>query len=74
MPTTVETFPWFVVAILSAHLTRNVDAVVLAAGWTYLVARLLYLPAYVIEIPFARSLIWAVATGAILFIVFRLLI
>jgi len=37
-----------------------------AAAITYLVARILYVPAYVSGIPFVRSAIWAVGFGATL--------
>lgn len=37
-----------------------------AAAWTYLAARVLYVPAYVSGIPFLRSAIWAVGFGATL--------
>lgn len=63
-----ETLPWFAVAMFAAHLGGKVDASVIAAGWTYLAARVVYLPVYVFGIPYLRSAVWSVATGAILFI------
>ena len=69
-----ETLPWFIGAVLAVHLAGKADATALLAGWTYLGARVLYLPAYVAGIPWLRSIIWGVATTAIFVIVFRALI
>ena len=68
------TLPWFAIAIIAAHLAQKVDAVSIGAGWVYLAARLLYVPAYAAHVPFARSLLWSVATFAILTIVVRTLL
>lgn len=69
----LETLPWFAIAVIVAHLGQRIDDVVITCGWVYLVARVLYLPIYVIDIPYTRSAVWAVATGAILTIVIRTL-
>ncbi|MEL6747590.1 MAG: MAPEG family protein, partial [Pseudomonadota bacterium] len=62
----VETLPWFAATFIVAHLAMPGDGFVVACGWVYLAARVLYLPAYVTNFPFVRSSVWAVATGAIL--------
>ena len=69
----LETLPWFAIAVIVAHLAQKVDDTTIMAGWVYLAARALYLPAYIIAIPYTRSLIWVVATFAILAIVIRTL-
>jgi len=69
----LETLPWFAIAVIAAHLAERVDSTTIVAGWVYLGARVIYLPAYVVDIPYLRSLIWMVATFAILTIVFRTL-
>ncbi len=66
-----ETLPWFIGVVVVAHLSNQVDAVVIAAGWIYLIARLIYVPVYVIHIGLLRSAVWAVATGAIMVILFK---
>ena len=43
----------------STELTRN-------AAWAYLIARILYVPAYASGVPYLRSLIWAVGFAATL--------
>ena len=67
----IETVPWFIGAMLAVHLAGRVDEVTILAGWTYLGARVLYLPAYVSGLPWLRSIIWGIATTAIFVIVFR---
>ena len=69
----IETLPWFIGAVLVVHLAGKVDDTTLFAGWSYLGARVLYLPAYVSGIPWLRSIIWGIATTAIFVIVFRAL-
>ncbi|MBU1210898.1 MAG: MAPEG family protein [Alphaproteobacteria bacterium] len=70
----IETLPWFIGAMLAVHLAGKVDDVTLLAGWTYLSARVLYLPAYYVGVPWLRSIIWGIASTAIFVIVFRALI
>lgn len=69
----VETLPWFIGAVLVTHLAGKVDDVTIAAGWLYLGARVLYLPAYVFHVQFVRSAVWGLATLGIVIIVFRAL-
>ncbi len=55
----LETFPFFLGAVLLAHaLGKSTHSSQLGAE-LYLWGRLLYVPAYVIGIPFIRTLIWA---------------
>ena len=70
----LETLPWFAIAVITGHLAGKVDAVTIGAGWVYLAARALYMPAYVIDVPLTRSIIWTIATASILTIVVRTLI
>ena len=71
----LETLPWFAIAMMVAHLAQKVDGVIITAGWVYLAARVLYLPAYLfIEIPFLRSIVWGVGLFAIMTIVIRILL
>lgn len=70
----LETLPWFAIAVFAAHLAGKADDVVVLCGWTYLAARVVYVPAYWLGIPWVRSMIWLAATGAILVIVVRTLI
>ncbi len=70
----VETFPMFAAAMIVAHLAGAADNAVVTAGWVYLIARVVYLPAYWSGVPYLRSLVWSVATLAILFVVVWILL
>lgn len=64
----IETFPFFLGAVLLAHaLGKSTHTSVLGAE-IYLWARVLYVPAYVIAIPFTRTLVWIVSFVGILMV------
>lgn len=68
----IETFPFFAVAVLLAFaLSKSTPETVLGAK-IYIWARLLYVPAYVIAIPFTRTLIWTASIVGIVMIVLAL--
>lgn len=69
----LETLPWFIAAVVVTHLAGKVDEVTIWAGWAYLGARVMYVPAYYSGVPLLRSIIWSVAAGAIFLIVIRAL-
>ena len=55
----LETFVFFAAAVLLLHATGRGDANSALGAQIYLWARLLYIPAYAIGVPFLRTLIWA---------------
>jgi uncharacterized MAPEG superfamily protein len=64
----LETFGFFAAAVLLAHaLGKSTHNSVLGAE-IYLWARVLYVPAYVIAIPFLRTLIWLASLAGILMV------
>ncbi len=64
----LETFPMFLGAVLVAHaLGKSTPNSALGAE-IYLWARLLYVPAYVVGIPFVRTLVWAASFVGILMV------
>ena len=59
----------FMLAVVVVTLGDRSSAVTEACAWTYLGARILYVPAYATGIKYVRSIIWAVgflATAAML--------
>ncbi|AJE48593.1 MAPEG family protein [Celeribacter indicus] len=66
----VQMFPFFAAAALLIAVTDQSSAVTAAAAWGYLLARLLYIPAYAFGWQPWRSYIWILAmlATAILFI------
>jgi uncharacterized MAPEG superfamily protein len=64
----LETFPFFIGAVLLAHaLDKSTQSSVLGAQ-IYLWARVLYVPAYVLGIPFLRTIIWVASLVGILMV------
>ena len=64
----LETFPFFIAAVLLAHaLGISTHNTVLGAQ-IYLWARVAYVPAYLIGIPFVRTLCWTAAIVGFLLI------
>ena len=70
----LETYPFFIIAILVTAIT---DAYTLYSYWgaiMYLVARALYLPIYVMGIPKIRTYVWLISIISILVIIVPLLL
>jgi uncharacterized MAPEG superfamily protein len=64
----IETLPFFIGAALLVHaLGKSTPTSVLGAE-IYLWARVLYVPAYVIAIPFVRTLVWGASLVGILMV------
>ncbi|WP_456386636.1 MAPEG family protein [Profundibacter sp.] len=56
----------FTIAVLIVTLGDQSTPLTINCAWAYLIARALYVPAYISGIPYLRSIIWTVATGATL--------
>ena len=69
----LETFPFFVAAVLGAHLLQVHDSMTVLGAQLYFWARLLYVPAYATGIPYLRSLIWGVSIVGIVLLLVALL-
>lgn len=63
-----ETFPIAVVALLGVVMADKASALTATAAWVWLGARVIYLPLYWAGVPKVRTLVWAVATAAILLV------
>ena len=64
----LETFPFFAAGVLLVHaLDRSTHTSVLGSH-IYIWARVLYVPAYVIAIPYVRTLIWTASLVGILMV------
>ncbi len=60
-----ETFPFFVAAVLIAHLADRHNALTVWGAQLYVWGRVAYLPLYAFGVPFIRSLAWNVAVAGI---------
>ena len=56
-----ETLPLFAIAILIAHAGGKEGELTYYGAWTYLIARLVYVPLYAAGIPYIRSMAWMVS-------------
>jgi|SRR5579871_1422874 len=64
----LETFPFFVAGVLLVHALGKSTHTSVLGSQIYIWARVLYVPAYVIAIPFVRTLIWSVSIVGILMV------
>jgi uncharacterized MAPEG superfamily protein len=69
----LETFAFFAAAVLAVVLMKLTSPRTAMAAQLYFWARLLYLPVYVIGIPYLRSAVWGVSFLGILMLVGALL-
>lgn len=65
----LETFAFFAAAVLIAHLANRHNGLTVYGAWTYLIARIVYLPLYAAGIPYLRSAVFGVSFFAILAII-----
>ena len=66
----LETFPVFVAAVVLVRLLDRQSALSAWGAGLYFSARLVYLPLYAFGVPLIRSLVWNVAAGGIVLILF----
>ncbi|WP_199099168.1 MAPEG family protein [Dyella sp. ASV21] len=64
----LETFVFFAAAVLAVVLAQRSNATTALGVQLYFWARLIYLPIYVIGIPYLRTLVWAVSMAGIVMV------
>lgn len=69
----LETYPAFVGLALALAVTGKTGGYAATASVVWLIVRALYAPLYIIEIPFARSIVWFVSLLALIAMLVRLL-
>lgn len=70
----LETLPIAVIALFGVVLAGKTSNVTAIAGWVWLGARVVYLPLYWTGVPKVRTLVWLVATLALLVVLGVLLL
>ena len=68
----LETFPFFAAAVLAVTLVKTGTPHTALGAMAYFWARLVYLPVYVIGIPYLRTLVWAVSLWGLLQVLWAL--
>ncbi|MEO0328990.1 MAG: MAPEG family protein [Pseudomonadota bacterium] len=69
----LETFPIFVALVLCVQVTESWSTTSAMAVQLYFWGRVVYIPAYIIGIPFLRTIVWAVSMAGILLLAWPLL-
>jgi len=64
----LETFPFFAAGVLLVQILGRSTHISVLGSEIYIWARVLYVPAYVIAIPFVRTLIWTASLLGILMV------
>ena len=64
----LESFPFFAAAVLAALITNRSSSATALGSQLYFWGRLVYLPVYVIGIPYLRTLIWAVSFAGLVLV------
>ena len=67
-----ETWPVFAALALGLAVTGRSGGVGATGAWLWLAARVVYLPLYVLGVPYLRSLCWAVACAGLVMMAIRL--
>lgn len=62
----LETYPVAIVGLFGVVLAGKANDATMIAAWVWLGARLVYLPLYWAGIPKVRTLVWGVATAALI--------
>ncbi len=70
----LETFPLAIVALMGVVVAGKASDLTAAAAWVWLAARAAYLPLYWAGVPKVRTLVWAMATLALLVVLGILLL
>jgi len=64
----LETFPFFIAAVLMAQALNHHTAMSVLGAQLYFWARLVYIPIYVSGLPVVRTLTWSVSMAGILMV------
>ena len=65
----METFPLFAAAVVTAYLAAKLGPLTLWGSVLYVVSRALHPIAYVLNVPYLRSLIWFAGFGGLLAVI-----
>ena len=69
----LETFPIAIVALIGVVVADKTSALTALGGWTWLGARLVYLPLYAMGVPVVRTVVWAISMVGIGMVLWPLL-
>jgi uncharacterized MAPEG superfamily protein len=61
-----ETYIFFVVVVIALAFAHKSSTVSVDAAWTYLIARIVYVPLYAFGVRGVRSLVWVISLAGII--------
>lgn len=67
-----ETYPAFVALALALAVTGRAGGIGATGAGLWFAARIVYLPLYLMGVPYLRSLVWLVSLAGLLMMLFRL--
>ena len=67
----METLPIFAIAVLVTHVAGATNGITAACAQIYVIARVIYVPVYLMGIPWLRTAIWLVATLSIVILLLQ---
>jgi uncharacterized MAPEG superfamily protein len=65
----LETFPFFVAAVVAAQLLGRHEPLIATGAIVYVAARVIYVPIYLLGLPVLRTLVWLASYAGIAVIV-----
>jgi uncharacterized MAPEG superfamily protein len=65
----LESFPFFAAAVLAVLISNRATAATALGSQLYFWGRLVYLPVYVIGLPYLRTVIWAVSFAGLVMVI-----
>ena len=68
-----ETYPAFIALALALAVSGRGGGLGAIGAWTWLIARIVYLPLYLMGVPYLRSLCWTVSMLGLILMLVRLL-
>jgi len=69
-----ESFPLFAAAVFVLHLAGQSGAISRTGAAMYVVGRLCYLPAYIVYVPWVRTIFWQLSMVGIVLILLQLVL
>ncbi len=68
-----ETLPWAIGLLILVQVTGDANSMTALGGWLYLICRVLYIPFYLLGVPYLRSVAWTVSMVGLVIIALQLL-
>lgn len=68
-----ETLPWAIGLLTLVQVTGDANGATALGGWIYFLCRVVYIPLYLMGIPYLRSIAWTISVVGLIIIALQLL-